>query len=159
MDTNDRFLRKITIGQSPTEKNHTRETCFDISVASEIMAILALAKDAKNLKERLSNIVVAQDRKGNDVTADDLGMTGAMAVLLKDAIDPTLMQTLEGTPVLVHAGPFANIAHGASSILADLLASKLVGPDGYVVTEAGFGSDIGKIIIKLISDILLFVIN
>lgn len=110
------------------------------------MAILALAKDIKDLKERLSNIVVAQDIKGKDVTADDLGMTGAMTVLLKDAIDPTLMQTLEGTPVLVHAGPFANIAHGASSILADLLASKLVGPDGYVVTEAGFGSDIGKFV-------------
>jgi len=143
MDTNDRFLRKITIGESPTEKNYTRQTCFDITVASEIMAILALAKDVNDLKERLSNIVVAQDIKGNNVTSDDLGMTGAMAVLLKDAIDPTLMQTLEGTPVLVHAGPFANIAHGASSILADLLASKLVGPDGYVVTEAGFGSDIG----------------
>lgn len=147
MDTNDRFLRKITIGQSPTEKNHTRQTCFDISVASEIMAILALAKDVADLKERLSNIVVAQDTKGKDVTADDLGVTGAMAVLLKDAIDPTLMQTLEGTPVLVHAGPFANIAHGASSILADLLACKLVGSDGYVVTEAGFGSDIGQLII------------
>ncbi|XP_025200390.1 C-1-tetrahydrofolate synthase, cytoplasmic [Melanaphis sacchari] len=143
MDTNDRFLRKITIGQSPTEKNQTRQTCFDISVASEIMAILALAKDVKDLKERLSNIVVAQDTNGKDVTADDLGVTGAMAVLLKDAINPTLMQTLEGTPVLVHAGPFANIAHGASSIVADLLASKLVGSDGYVVTEAGFGSDIG----------------
>lgn len=143
MDTNDRFLRKITIGQSPTEKNRTRQTCFDISVASEIMAILALAKDVKDLKERLSNIVVAQDINGKNVTADDLGMTGAMAVLLKDAINPTLMQTLEGTPVLVHAGPFANIAHGASSIVADLLASKLVGSDGYVVTEAGFGSDIG----------------
>lgn len=147
LDTNDRFLRKITIGQSPTEKNHTRQTCFDISVASEIMAILALAKDITDLKKRLSNIVVAQDTKGKDVTADDLGMTGAMAVLLKDAIDPTLMQTLEGTPVLVHAGPFANIAHGASSILADLLACKLVGSDGYVVTEAGFGSDIGQLII------------
>lgn len=143
IDTNDRFLRKITVGQSPTEKNFTRQTCFDISVASEIMAVLALAKDVNDLKERLSNIVVAQDAAGKDVTADDLGMTGAMAVLLKDAINPTLMQTLEGTPVLVHAGPFANIAHGASSILADLLASKLVGPEGYVVTEAGFGSDIG----------------
>lgn len=154
MDTNDRFLRKITIGQSPTEKNHTRQTCFDISVASEIMAILALAKDASDLKERLSRIVVAQDKNmghltSKDVTADDLGMTGAMAVLLKDAINPTLMQTLEGTPVLVHAGPFANIAHGASSIVADLLASKLVGPDGFVVTEAGFGSDIGKSKIKV----------
>lgn len=147
IDTNDRFLRKITVGQSPTEKNFTRETCFDISVASEIMAILALARDARDLKERLSTIVVAQDTNGKDITADDLGMTGAMAVLLKDSVDPTLMQTLEGTPVLVHAGPFANIAHGASSILADLLASKLVGTNGYVVTEAGFGSDIGKFVV------------
>ncbi|XP_050443683.1 C-1-tetrahydrofolate synthase, cytoplasmic [Adelges cooleyi] len=143
IDTNDRFLRKITIGQSATEKDRTRQTCFDITVASELMAILALAKNMNDLKNRLANIVVAQDTNGNNVTADDLGMTGAMAVLLKDAVNPTLMQTLEGTPVLVHAGPFANIAHGASSILADLLASKLVGPNGYVVTEAGFGSDIG----------------
>jgi len=155
MDTNDRFLRKITIGQSTTEKNYTRQTCFDISVASEIMAILALAKDARDFKERLSRIVVAQAKdvshsaSSKEVTADDLGMTGALAVILKDAINPTLMQTLEGTPVLVHAGPFANIAHGASSIVADLLASKLVGPDGYVVTEAGFGSDIGKSKIKI----------
>lgn len=116
------------------------------------MAILALAKDIKDLKERLSQMVVAFDKNGCPVTADDLGMTGALTVLLKDAIEPTLMQSLEGTPVLVHAGPFANIAHGCSSILADIIALKLTGEEGFVVTEAGFGSDIGKhIIIFLIS--------
>lgn len=143
LDVNDRYLRKITIGQSPTEKNFTRETCFTISVASEIMAILALATDLEDMKKRLSKMVVAFDKHGGPVTADDLGMTGAMLVLLKDALEPTLMQTLEGTPVLVHAGPFANIAHGCNSVLADSIGMKLVGPEGYVVTEAGFGSDIG----------------
>ncbi|KAI4468913.1 c-1-tetrahydrofolate synthase cytoplasmic-related [Holotrichia oblita] len=143
VDINDRYLRKITIGQSPTEKGHTRETSYMITVASEIMAILALAKDLEDFKERLSKMVVAFDKNGGPVTADDLGCTGALMVLLKDAVEPTLMQTLEGSPVLVHAGPFANIAHGCSSILADKVALKLVGEDGYVVTEAGFGSDIG----------------
>ncbi|XP_015584990.1 C-1-tetrahydrofolate synthase, cytoplasmic isoform X2 [Cephus cinctus] len=143
VDINDRFLRKITIGQSPTEKGHTRETSFCISVGSEIMAILALATSVEDLKQRLGNMVVAFSKSGTPLTAEDFGVTGAMAVLLKDAIDPTLMQSLEGTPVLVHAGPFANIAHGCSSIIADAIALKLVGPDGFVVTEAGFGSDIG----------------
>ncbi|XP_077286384.1 pug C-1-tetrahydrofolate synthase, cytoplasmic isoform X2 [Arctopsyche grandis] len=143
MDLNDRYLRKITIGQSVTEKGFTRETSFAISVASEIMAILALSVDLKDMKRRLASMVVAFDKKGNPVTADDMGATGAMTVLLKDAIEPTLMQTLEGTPVLVHAGPFANIAHGCSSIVADKIALKLVKEDGYVATEAGFGSDIG----------------
>ncbi|XP_026734527.1 C-1-tetrahydrofolate synthase, cytoplasmic isoform X1 [Trichoplusia ni] len=143
VDLNDRYLRKITIGQSPTEKGFTRETAFDISVASEIMAILALGKDVDNIKERLANMVVALDKSGNPVTADDLGMTGALLVLLRDAFEPTLMQSLEGTPVLVHTGPFANIAHGCSSILADKIAMKLAGENGYVATEAGFGSDIG----------------
>ncbi|CAD7093696.1 unnamed protein product [Hermetia illucens] len=143
MDVNDRYLRSITIGQSPTEKNITRQTEFAISVASEIMAVLALSKNLSDMKTRLGKMVVAFDKAGNPVTADDLGMTGAMMVLLKDTIEPTLMQTLEGTPVLVHAGPFANIAHGCSSIIADDIALKLVGEDGFVVTEAGFGSDIG----------------
>lgn len=143
IDINDRFLRKITIGQSPTEKGLERETAFDISVASEVMAILALSTSMADMKERLGKIVVGFSRKGEPVTAEDLGMTGAMAILLKDAIQPTLMQSLEGSPVLVHAGPFANIAHGCSSIVADAVALKLVGKDGYVVTEAGFGSDIG----------------
>lgn len=144
LDLNDRYLRKITIGQSPTEKGLTRETSFVISVASEIMAILALATSVQDLKQRLASMVVAFDKSGNPVTADDLGVTGALAVLLKDTVEPNLMQTLEGTPVLVHAGPFANIAHGCSSVLADMVGLKLVGDNGYVVTEAGFGSDIGK---------------
>ena len=143
MDINDRYLRKITIGQSPTEKGLTRETSFAITVSSEIMAILALAKDLGDFKERLSKMVVAFDKSGQPVTADDVGVTGALMVLLKDAVEPTLMQSLEGSPVLVHAGPFANIAHGCSSILADKVALKLVGENGFVVTEAGFGSDIG----------------
>ncbi|XP_017879830.2 C-1-tetrahydrofolate synthase, cytoplasmic [Ceratina calcarata] len=143
VDTNDRFLRKITIGQSATEKGKTRETSFRISVASEIMAILALATSVDDMKERLGSMVVAFNKNGEPLTADDFGMTGAMAILLKEAVEPTLMQSLEGTPVMVHTGPFANIAHGCSSIIADAIALKLVGPDGIVVTEAGFGSDIG----------------
>lgn len=143
VDINDRYLRQITIGQSPTEKGFTRTTSYSISVASEIMAVLALAKNMEDMKERLAKMVVAFDRKGDPVTADDLGVTGALTVLLKDALEPNLMQTLEGTPVLVHAGPFANIAHGCSSIVADDIALKLVGKEGFVCTEAGFGSDIG----------------
>lgn len=143
MDTNDRFLRKITVGQSPTEKGQTRECQFDISVASEIMAVLALTTSLADMRERLGKMVVASDTSGNPVTAEDLGASGALTVLMKDAIRPNLMQTLEGTPVFVHAGPFANIAHGNSSILADKIALKLVGEEGYVVTEAGFGADIG----------------
>lgn len=143
VDINDRFLRKITIGENPTEKGKTRQTSFCISVGSEIMAILALSTNVDDMKQRLGNIVVAFNKNGEPLTAEDFGMTGAMAILLKDAIEPTLMQTLEGTPVMVHTGPFANIAHGCSSIIADAIALKLVGPEGIVVTEAGFGSDIG----------------
>ncbi|XP_076011230.1 monofunctional C1-tetrahydrofolate synthase, mitochondrial [Genypterus blacodes] len=143
LDTNDRFLRKITVGQASTEKGQARETGFDIAVASEIMAILALADSLEDMKSRLARMVVGSSRAGQPVTAEDLGVSGALAVLMKDAIKPTLMQTLEGTPVFVHAGPFANIAHGNSSVLADKLALKLVGQDGFVVTEAGFGADIG----------------
>lgn len=143
LDTNDRFLRKITIGQSPTEKGHERQCNFDITVASEIMAVLALTTSMADMRERLGKMVVASSRCGEPITADDLGVSGALAVLMKDAIRPNLMQTLEGTPVFVHAGPFANIAHGNSSILADKIALKLVGEKGYVVTEAGFGADIG----------------
>nr|XP_040016766.1 monofunctional C1-tetrahydrofolate synthase, mitochondrial isoform X1 [Gasterosteus aculeatus aculeatus] len=143
VDTNDRFLRKITVGQASTEKGQIRETGFDIAVASEIMAILALADGLEDMKRRLARMVVGTSRCGQPVTAEDLGVSGALAVLMKDAIKPTLMQTLEGTPVFVHAGPFANIAHGNSSVLADKLALKLVGRDGFVVTEAGFGADIG----------------
>lgn len=143
MDTNDRFLRKICIGMATTEKKMTRETQFDIAVASEIMAVLALATDMADMKKKLSKIVVANSRKGVPITVEDMGVTGALAVLLKDAINPNLMQTIEGAPVFVHAGPFANIAHGNSSIIADKLALKLVGKNGFVVTEAGFGSDVG----------------
>ncbi len=143
IDTNDRLLREIEIGLGPDEKGFTRRTGFDISVASEIMAILALTTGLADMRARLGRMVVALSRSGEPITAEDLGVAGALAVLMKDAIKPTLMQTLEGTPVFVHAGPFANIAHGNSSILADLIALKLVGPDGYVVTESGFGADIG----------------
>ncbi|KAG0713829.1 C-1-tetrahydrofolate synthase, cytoplasmic [Chionoecetes opilio] len=124
LDTNDRFLRKITIGQSPSEKGRTRECQFDIAVASEIMAILALTTSMTDMRQRLGRIVVASDTDGNPVTAEDLGASGALTVLMKDAIAPNLMQSLEGTPVFVHAGPFANIAHGNSSILADIMALK-----------------------------------
>ncbi|NWJ00505.1 C1TC protein, partial [Crypturellus undulatus] len=143
LDTNDRFLRRITIGQSPTEKGFSRTAQFDITVASEIMAVLALADGLDDMRMRLGRMVVASSKRGEPVTADDLGVTGALAVLMKDAVKPNLMQTLEGTPVFVHAGPFANIAHGNSSVLADKIALKLVGKDGFVVTEAGFGADIG----------------
>jgi len=142
LDTNDRYLRGITIGRGASEK-FERETGFDITVASEIMAILALARDAADMRDRFGRMVVATSRSGTPVTADDLGVSGALAVLMKDAIMPNLMQTLEGTPAFVHAGPFANIAHGNSSIVADEIALKLVGPDGYVLTESGFGADIG----------------
>ncbi|XP_033847020.1 monofunctional C1-tetrahydrofolate synthase, mitochondrial [Periophthalmus magnuspinnatus] len=143
VDTNDRFLRKITVGQASTEKGQIRETGFDIAVASEIMAILALSNSLQDMRSRLARMVVGTSHSGRPVTAEDLGVSGALAVLMKDAIKPTLMQTLEGSPVFVHAGPFANIAHGNSSVLADKLALKLVGREGFVVTEAGFGADIG----------------
>ena len=142
VDTNDRFIREIEIGLGPEEKM-PRRTGYDISVASEVMAILALTTDLADLRERLGRIVIGMNKKGEAVTAEDLGAAGAMTVLMKDAIKPNLMQTLEGTPVFVHAGPFANIAHGNSSIIADKIALKLVGPDGYVVTESGFGADCG----------------
>ncbi|BBN17539.1 formate--tetrahydrofolate ligase [Marchantia polymorpha subsp. ruderalis] len=143
VDVNDRFLRKITVGQGPEEKGMTRETGYDIAVASEIMAVLALTTSLADMRERLGNMVLGTSKAGDAITADDLGIGGALTVLMKDAINPTLMQTLEGTPVLVHAGPFANIAHGNSSIVADQIALKAVGPGGFVVTEAGFGADIG----------------
>jgi len=143
VDTNDRMLRQITIGQGPEEKGMTRVTGFDIAVASEIMAILALTTGLGDMRERLGRMVIGTSRAGEAITADDLGVGGALTVLMKDAIQPNLMQTLEGTPAFVHAGPFANIAHGNSSIVADQIALKLVGPEGYVLTEAGFGADIG----------------
>ncbi|KAK7423125.1 tetrahydrofolate synthase [Neonectria punicea] len=152
LDVNDRHLRGITVGTAPTEKGQTRETGFDISVASECMAILALSTSLGDMRERLGRMVVATSRGGDPVTCDDIGAGGALTALMKDAIKPNLMQTLEGTPVFVHAGPFANISIGQSSILADKLALKLTGtePDedyaekaGFVVTEAGFDFTMG----------------
>lgn len=140
IDTNDRFLRGITVGEGPDEKGHTRKTGFDITVASEIMAILALTTDLRDMRERFGRIVIGTSHKGEAVDANDIGVAGALTVLMKDAIKPNLLQTLEGTPVFVHAGPFANIAHGNSSILADKIALKLA---DYVVTESGFGADMG----------------
>ena len=143
VDTNDRMLREITIGQGAEEKGMTRVTGFDMAVASEIMAVLALATDLGDMRERLGRIVIGSSRAGVPITADDLGVSGALTVLMKDTIMPNLMQSIEGTPAFVHAGPFANIAHGNSSIVADQIALKLVGPQGYVLTEAGFGADMG----------------
>jgi len=143
LDTNDRMLRQITIGQGPEEKGFTRVTGFDIAVASEIMAILALATDLADMRDRLGRMVIGGNHAGEPITADDIGASGALTVLMKDTIMPNLMQTIEGTPAFVHAGPFANIAHGNSSIVDDQIALKLVGPDGYVLTEAGFGADMG----------------
>jgi formyltetrahydrofolate synthetase len=140
VDTNDRHLREIEIGLGPKEHGHTRVTGFDITVASEIMAVLALTTSLADMRERFGRIVIGTSKQGEAVTAEDIGCAGAMTVLMKDAIMPTLMQTLEGTPAFVHAGPFANIAHGNSSIIADMIALKLA---DYVVTESGFGADIG----------------
>lgn len=142
LDVCDRFLRGITSGVGKAEK-FPRETGFDISVASEIMAVLALTTSLEDMRDRLGNMVIGMSIAGVPVTADDLGCAGALCVLMKDAIQPTLMQTVENTPVLVHAGPFANIAVGNSSIVADQVALKLVGEDGFCITEAGFGADIG----------------
>lgn len=140
VDVNDRELRKIVIGLGAKGDGYPREAGFDISVASEVMAILALTTSLKDMRERLGRIVIGQNYAKEPVTAEDLGVAGAMTVLMKDAIMPNLMQTLEGTPAFVHAGPFANIAHGNSSIIADQIALKLA---DYVVTESGFGADIG----------------
>jgi formyltetrahydrofolate synthetase len=140
VDVSDRALRKIVIGLGGRENGYPRETGFDISVASEVMAVLALTTDLRDLRHRLGRIVVALDADGNAVTAEQLKSAGAMAVLLKDAIKPTLLQTTENTPVFVHAGPFANIAHGNSSIIADRIGLKVA---DCVVTESGFGADMG----------------
>lgn len=140
MDMNDRTLRNIVIGMGGRMDGVMREDHFIITVASEIMAVLCLAKDMKDLKERLGRIIVAYNVDGEPVTADDLKATGSMAALLADAIKPNMVQTLEHTPVLVHGGPFANIAHGCNSVRATRLALKL---SDYAVTEAGFGADLG----------------
>ena len=144
MDMNDRALRDLTIsceaGRMKGCKSYTRKEHFDITAASEIMAVLCLATDLADLKRRLENIVVGEDEGGNFVYARDLHVAGAMATLLKDAIKPNLVQTLEGTPAIVHGGPFANIAHGCNSIRATYTAMTLA---DYAVTEAGFGADLG----------------
>jgi formyltetrahydrofolate synthetase len=141
LDMNDRALRHITIGQGGRANGYPRETGFDITAASEVMAILAVSRDVHDLRERLGAITVAHSYDGGKpVTAEDLGAAGAMTVLLKDALKPNLIQTLEGQPCLMHAGPFANIAHGNSSLIADLIGLKL---SDYVITESGFGSDMG----------------
>ncbi len=143
VDINDRMLREIQVGLGKDEVGHEHRSGYDITVASEIMAVLALTTDLEDMRERFGRMVVATNKRGEAVTAEDLGVAGAVTVLMKDAIKPNLMQTLEGTPAFVHAGPFANIAHGQSSIIADRIALKLVGKDGFVVTESGFGADIG----------------
>ena len=140
VDMNDRALRNIVIGLGGKGDGVTRENGFDITVASEIMAILCLATDLDDLKERLSKMVVAYNYDGEAVTAGDLEATGAMALLLKDAIKPNLVQTLDNTPAFIHGGPFANIAHGCNSVVATKTALKL---GDYVITEAGFGADLG----------------
>ncbi len=140
LDLNDRQLRRINTGLSGENKIVPREDSFDITVASEVMAILCLATDMQDLKKRLGNIVIGYNKKGEPVYARDLKAEGSMAVLLKDAMKPNLVQTLEHTPAIVHGGPFANIAHGCNSIIATKLAMKLA---DYTITEAGFGADLG----------------
>ena len=140
VDVSDRFLRNIKIGLGGPEDGIERSSGFDITVASEVMAILALTNGLKDLRRRLGRIILATTKQGKPVTVEDIKVAGAMTVLLKDALKPNLLQTLENTPCLVHAGPFANIAHGNSSILADKIALKL---SEYVVTESGFGADCG----------------
>ena len=140
MDLNDRQLRVVETGLSGEKKIVPRMDKFDITVASEIMAIVCLSKDLKDLKEKLGNIIVGYNKKEKPIFAKDLKENGAMAVLLKDAIKPNLVQTLEHTPAIIHGGPFANIAHGCNSIVATKMAMKL---GDYVITEAGFGADLG----------------
>lgn len=140
VDLNDRQLRKVETGLSGEKNVVPREDGFDISVASEIMAIFCLAIDMEDLKRRIGNIIVGYTKENKPITARDLKADGALAVLLKDAINPNLVQTLEYTPAIVHGGPFANIAHGCNSIIATKLALKL---GDYVITEAGFGADLG----------------
>ena len=139
VDMNDRQLRFVKIGLGGEKNGTPRDDGYDITVASEIMAVFCLASSITDLKERLSNIVVAYTHDDKPVTAGQLGAVGAMTALLKDALKPNLVQTLEGTPALVHGGPFANIAHGCNSVIATRMAMKLA---DYAVTEAGFGADL-----------------
>ncbi len=140
VDLNDRALRKVQIGLSGEKNLVPREDGFDITVASEIMAILCLSKDIRDLKRRLGNIIVGYNKEGKEVTCKDLKADGSLTVILKDALNPNIVQTLEHNPAIIHGGPFANIAHGCNSIIATKMARKL---GDYVVTEAGFGADLG----------------
>ena len=140
LDLNDRALRHVVVGMGGKAHGVPRETGFDITVASEMMAIFCLSKNLMDMKKRLRMIIVAYTRSGKPVIADDLHVTGALTLLFKDAIKPNIVQTLEGTPVLIHGGPFANIAHGCNSVIATKYALKFA---DYVITEAGFGADLG----------------
>lgn len=140
VDLNDRALRKVIVGLGGPVQGVPREDGFDITVASEIMAVLCLASDLNDLKQRLSEMVVAYNIEKQPVTVGQLGVEGALALLLKEAVKPNLVQTIEQTPALIHGGPFANIAHGCNSVIATTTAAKLA---DYVVTESGFGADLG----------------
>ena len=140
IDMNDRTLRQVSIGLGGPATGVTRSERFDITAASEVMAILSLSKSYEDLRERLGRIIVAESNSGTPVTAEDIGAAGSMALLLREAMLPNLVQTLEGNPAFVHCGPFANIAHGNSSVMADLAA---IACTDIVITEAGFGSDLG----------------
>src|SRR6201991_3605826 len=140
LDVNDRALRNVIVGLGSHMDGIPRQTGFDITAASEVMAIFALARSVPEMRERLGRIVVAYTRDGKPVTAEDIGGAGAMAVIMRDAMAPNLLQTLENTPVLVHAGPFGNIAHGNSSVVADLIGIRA---GEFLITEAGFGADMG----------------
>lgn len=142
IDVNDRAIRNVIVGLGTKADGRPRQTGFDITVASEVMAILMMATSLRDLRERIGRMVIGTDKKKNAVTAEDLGVAGAMTVLLKDALMPNLMQTLSGSPAFVHTGPFANIAPGNSSVIADMIGIKLA-TGGYLVTESGFGADIG----------------
>jgi formate--tetrahydrofolate ligase len=140
MDVNDRALRNIIIGLGPKTDGVIRETGFDITAASEVMAVLALSRSLRDMRERLGRIVIGSTTEGEPITAEELKAAGAMTVIMKEAIKPNLMQTLNNTPVLVHAGPFGNIAHGNSSVIADLIG---IHSGEFLITEAGFGADMG----------------
>src|SRR5689334_7828320 len=140
LDVNDRALRNVVVGLGTKMDGVPRQTGFDITAASEVMAIFALARSLPEMRERLGRIVVGYTRDGKPVTAEEIGGAGAMAAIMRDALKPNLLQTLENTPVLVHAGPFGNIAHGNSSVVADLIG---IHAGDYLVTEAGFGADMG----------------
>ena len=140
LDVNDRALRNLVIGLGTAEDGVPRQSGFDITAASEVMAVLALSSSLRDMRDRLGRIVVGYTRSGEPVTAEELRAAGAMTVMMRDAIKPNLLQTLENTPVLVHAGPFGNIAHGNSSVIADLIG---IHTGDFLITEAGFGADMG----------------